>query len=694
MPRHAKLVLEEDYEDYDDEDYDDEEDYYDEEEEHYDEGPAGAHAASSTPRQGGDASSAAQSLSALGACIAQPPRQVVTPAGTQQQQRSQQMLAQTFPLVPPSAAQATERLERFTFSEPDPDERNAQARAPTASGGTARAPTPPAAPVAAAAAAAPPPAAQPAPPRSSGSGGAARAPPPGFASLDAGKAGAAPKAPSAATRQQQQQQQQQQQRQQQRQQQEEAAAQARDLSEFRQDEALLQRARALSAETPLYLSVVGHVDAGKSTLVGHLLHDLGYVPDKLLEKHRKEAQQLGKASFAYAWVMDQRPEEREKGVTVDVGSAAVTAPGGRKVVILDSPGHRDFVPNMIAGATQADAAVLCVDVLPGGFESGFREPVGGSVGGQTREHALLVRSLGVEWLIVAMNKMDGVDFSAQRFNEVRTQLAPFLKSIGFQGDKIKYVPVSALSGENVARPAQEARLRSWYKTSGGTVAASLIETIERIPAVPRELRVPLRFMVTEVLAMTHSRALGKVAVRGRVEGGILQRGARVQLMPSGEVGSVRAIEMDGAHAQLDMVVAGASADVGLVDVDAARLGRGGILCDPAFPIHKCAQIEVRLMTLELGVPLLPGAQVVLHWNLLQHDATVTKLLTSIDSATGQVKRKNPRAIPSNCGADVKLAPNDGKGLCVERYKDYRSLGRVTLRVEGRTIAMGVVTKLC
>jgi elongation factor 1 alpha-like protein len=191
----------------------------------------------------------------------------------------------------------------------------------------------------------------------------------------------------------------------------------------------------------LYIIVIGHVDAGKSTLMGHLLCELGEVSQRTLHKYEQESKKIGKQSFMYAWVLDETGEERVRGITMDVGRAQFETKT-KKVIILDAPGHADFIPNMITGAGQADVALLVVDATRGEFESGFE------LGGQTREHALLVRSLGVNQLAVAVNKLDTTNWSQERFNEITKKLKLFLKQAGFKDSDVTYVPCSGLTGEN------------------------------------------------------------------------------------------------------------------------------------------------------------------------------------------------------------------------------------------------------
>lgn len=205
----------------------------------------------------------------------------------------------------------------------------------------------------------------------------------------------------------------------------------------------------------LNVVIVGHVDAGKSTLMGHLLCDLNYVSQRTLQKFEHESKKIGKQSFMYAWVLDETDEERSRGITMDVGNSHFETEH-KMVTILDAPGHRDFIPNMITGATQADVAILVVDATTGEFESGFES------GGQTREHALLVKALGIKQLCVAVNKLDTSNWSKERFDQIVDKLKTFLKQAGYKAAHVTYVPCSGLTGENLVKPITDENLKAWY----------------------------------------------------------------------------------------------------------------------------------------------------------------------------------------------------------------------------------------
>ncbi|PIO27823.1 hypothetical protein AB205_0148930 [Aquarana catesbeiana] len=277
----------------------------------------------------------------------------------------------------------------------------------------------------------------------------------------------------------------------------------------------------------LNLVVIGHVDAGKSTLMGHLLYLLGHVNKRTMHKYEQESKKAGKASFAYAWVLDETGEERQRGVTMDVGMTKFETKS-KVITLMDAPGHKDFIPNMITGAAQADVAALVVDASRGEFEAGFE------AGGQTREHALLVRSLGVTQLAVAVNKMDQVNWQQDRFREVTSKLGHFLKQAGFKDSDVFYVPTSGLSGENLAKCSQIPDLTSWYK------GPCLIDQIDSFKAPQRSTDKPFRLCASDVFKDQGS----GFCVTGKIEAGYIQTGDRILAMPPNETCTVKGKQID------------------------------------------------------------------------------------------------------------------------------------------------------
>ncbi|KAG5178193.1 P-loop containing nucleoside triphosphate hydrolase protein [Tribonema minus] len=433
--------------------------------------------------------------------------------------------------------------------------------------------------------------------------------------------------------------------------------------------------------------VVGHVDAGKSTLMGQVLVKMGHVSQRVLHKHEREAREQGKASFYLAWIMDEDEEERAHGVTIDVAQKHVVTET-KLITLLDAPGHRDFIPKMISGACAADVAVLVVPATPGEFESCFESS------GQTKEHALLVKALGVNQVVVAVNKLDAAvpPWDEGRYEAIKASVEPFLRQIGFKAGKaiavysyvarhflqVRFVPVSGLSGENVAALSSDCPLSTWYR--GDT----FLQAIDRFTAAPRAVLKPMR-MVCSDIAPT-----GKgVVVSGRLLQGRLQQGNRVLVMPIGDLATASRVEKGGA--QPGPARAGDSVEVTLTGVDVTRMVPGSCLCKARSPVPVAEKLEAQVATLDaLAVPLIRGTEFLLHLQGVDITAHVSKLIALTNSA-GTVIKARPRCVPSGATAHVQLTLS--RPICVERYSDCRALGRFVLRQKGQTVAVGLVLEL-
>ncbi|KAH8239229.1 hypothetical protein KR032_002191 [Drosophila birchii] len=422
----------------------------------------------------------------------------------------------------------------------------------------------------------------------------------------------------------------------------------------------------------IHMIVIGHVDAGKSTLMGHLLYDTGNVSQRVMHKHEQESKKLGKQSFMYAWVLDETGEERARGITMDVGQSRIETKT-KIVTLLDAPGHKDFIPNMISGATQADVALLVVDATRGEFESGFE------LGGQTREHAILVRSLGVNQLGVVINKLDTVGWSQERFNEIVTKLKSFLKQAGFKESDVTFTPCSGLTGENLTKQAQESALTSWYS------GPHLLDVIENFKIPERAIDKPMRMSVSDIYKGTGS----GFCISGRVETGVLCLNDKVLVGASREQAQVKSLTMD--EFPQTSVFAGDQVSVTLPAVDINNVTVGCIICDPQTPIPVTTRFQARIIVFNVKVPITMGFPVLLHHQSLIEPAVVSKLTASIHKSTGEVVKKKPRCLGNNSCALVELETS--RPICIERYADFKELGRVMLRVAGVTIAAGMVTKI-
>ncbi|VDM30804.1 unnamed protein product [Hydatigera taeniaeformis] len=447
------------------------------------------------------------------------------------------------------------------------------------------------------------------------------------------------------------------------------------------------------------LLVVGHVDAGKSTLMGNVLCQLGHVSEKQLAKYQWEAQKIGKASFAYAWVLDQTSEERSRGITMDIAQMAFET-HSKRVVLLDAPGHRDFVPQVIGGAAQADVALLVVNATSGEFETGME-----LAGGQTQEHARLVRLLGVSRLIVAVNKMDTVSWSQSRYEEIRIVMMRMLKTIN-QTDAV-FCPVSGLYGINLLHstdtpPEKDIQhLAPWYS------GPCLLDIIDSLDKVERPVDAPFRFVVSDVFKPVGSSVpvvAGRV-VSGAVSAGVNLATSKIICLPSGRMGSVRSIRSlaavpsggGGATSALDIILpyAFAGDQVGLMlsglDPDLA-LTPGDVISDPDPPLPSITtSLRAKVLVFDVHQPITKGYPVIFYYHCSSVPAVITKLLSATvkDKDSGKKAIVKPRCLFGRCTAEIELTLESP--VCMEIYDVCKPLGRFVLRVAGESIAGGTVT---
>lgn len=391
--------------------------------------------------------------------------------------------------------------------------------------------------------------------------------------------------------------------------------------------------------------------------MGRLLFDLKAVDLRTMDKYRKEAERIGKGSFAFAWVLDQGTEERERGVTIDIATNKFETEK-TNFTILDAPGHRDFVPNMIAGASQADFAVLVIDASTGNFESGLR--------GQTKEHALLVRSIGVQRIIVAVNKMDAADWSRERFEEIRQQMSAFLTSAGFQAKNVSFVPCSGLEGGNILEKPSNPKA-SWY--SGPT----LVEELDQSEPSTYALDKPLRMTINDVFRGSVQNPL---SVSGRLEAGNVQVGEQVVVMPSGEKAQIRSLEVDDEPQ--DWAVAGQNVVLNLTDVDPVHLKTGDVLCSAAAPIRNITEFRAKVLAFDHLTPM----NVDVHKGRLFVPGRVTQLVGVLDKATGAVVKKKPKIV--HPGSVVRVV------VQLDQPVPLEAPSRIVLRANGDTVAAGLL----
>ncbi|XP_078153949.1 uncharacterized protein LOC144549066 [Carex rostrata] len=375
--------------------------------------------------------------------------------------------------------------------------------------------------------------------------------------------------------------------------------------------------------------------------------------------------------------MDESPDERQRGVTMMVSLKNFDSINYH-VVLLDSPGHKDFVPNLISGAAQADAAILVIDASIGACEAGV---VGMTGMDQTKEHAQIVRSFGLEHIIVAINKLDSEEYSKRIFDSIKFQLDPFFRSCGFKESALKWIPLSAMENQNLIAPASDARLSSWY--NGGC----LLDAIDSIPTPSRDICKPLILPVCDIPS---SRTLGQLVVSGKLEAGAIGVDSKVIVMPSGTTGTARTIEKNGANC--NVARAGDIVFVSLQNIEAHELTSGGTLCHVDFPVQVASILELKILVLEIRTPILVGTQVEFYIHHAKASAQVEKIISLIDKKTGEVfKKAPPRMLLGKQSAIITVKLD--REVCVEEYATCRALGRVFLRLSGSTIAVGIVNRI-
>lgn len=391
--------------------------------------------------------------------------------------------------------------------------------------------------------------------------------------------------------------------------------------------------------------------------MGRLLFDLKAIDQRTMQKYQQEADRIGKGSFAFAWVLDQGTEERARGVTIDIATNNFETEK-TSFTILDAPGHRDFVPNMIAGASQADFAVLVIDASPSNFESGLR--------GQTKEHALLVRSIGVQRIIVAVNKMDSADWSEDRFREIQQQMAAFLSTAGFQAKNVTFIPCSGLAGENILSKPSDPRA-SWY--SGST----LVEELDTSEPSTHALDKPLRMTINDVF---RGGVQNPLSVSGRLEAGNIQIGEQVVIMPSGENAQIRSLEVD--EEPKDWAVAGQNVVLNLTDVDPIHLKTGDVLCGPNSPMKNIREFKAKILAFDHLTPM----NLDVHKGRLHVPGRITQLIGTLDKSTGAVLKKKPKIVQP--GSVVRVV------VQLEQAVPLEAPARIVLRANGETVAAGLI----
>jgi len=417
------------------------------------------------------------------------------------------------------------------------------------------------------------------------------------------------------------------------------------------------------------LVVIGHVDSGKSTSTGHLIYKCGGIDKRTIDKFEKEAAEAGKSSFKYAWVMDKLKSERERGITIDISLWQFESPKYH-FTIIDAPGHRDFIKNMITGTSQADCAILMIASPQGEFEAGISKE------GQTREHALLSFTLGVKQMIVCCNKMDekSVNYSEERYTEIKKEVSDFLKKVGYKPDNIPFIPISGWVGDNMM---ERSVATNWYK------GPTLIEALDKIEPPKRPTEKPLRLPLQDVYKIG---GIGTVPV-GRVETGIIKPGMNVTFAPADVKSDVKSVEMH--HTSIPEAIPGDNVGFNVKGLSVKDIKRGYVCGDSKNdPPRETESFVAQVIIMNHPGQIENGYTPVLDCHTAHIACKFAEIQSKIDRRTGKVTEEEPKFIKTGDSALVQLRAT--KPMCVESFTEYPPLGRFAVRDMKQTVAVGVI----
>ena len=411
---------------------------------------------------------------------------------------------------------------------------------------------------------------------------------------------------------------------------------------------------------------VGHVDAGKSTVVGQLLFQSGIVPEQEMKKLRDEAEKHGKAGFEFAYIMDKIRESRERGVTIDLAYKKLMTQKWQ-ITIIDAPGHRDFVKNMITGASQADAAFLVI-AAPAGVQP------------QTTEHLWLLRTMGVKNICVAVNKMDAVEYKEETFNKVKEDVGKLLQGVGIDAANTTFIACSGLKGENIFKKSDK---MDWYK------GPTILEQMDLFPEPDSPKELAMRMPVQDVYDIT---GIGTVPV-GKIETGIMKQGMKVKVLPGrtgkGIEGELKTIEMH--HETLPQADAGDNVGINIRGVGKKDIARGDVVCDAAQPVPVVEEFVATITVINHPSVLAKGYTPVFHVHTAQVPCQFVELIAQIDPRTGETIKENPDFLKNGDSAKVRIKPQGN--LCLETQKDNAFMSRFAVRDAGATVAAGMCTEI-
>jgi len=412
---------------------------------------------------------------------------------------------------------------------------------------------------------------------------------------------------------------------------------------------------------------IGHVDAGKSTSVGRLMFDSGNIDEQAMRKLKEKAQELGKAGFEFAFVMDTLKEEQERGVTIDLSHRKFNT-NKFEYTVIDAPGHKDFIKNMITGASQADIAILVVAATDEDIQP------------QTKEHLFLSKTLGVGQLAILVNKMDAVDFSEDRFKKTKERMTTLLQQIGFNPAEVPFIPVSSLQGENVVKKSEK---MSWY------TGPTLLEQLDVFKEPERPTNLPLRLPLQDVYNI---KGIGTVPV-GRVETGIMKVGDKVVIMPArdgkGVSGEVKTIEMH--HEEIKEAIPGDNCGFVVRGIEKKDIARGDVLGHSSDPPTLVSEFTAQIVVLNHPSVMTVGYTPVFHMHTNQTACKITELVKTVDPASGETIKENPDMLKNGEVAIVKVVPT--KPLVLEKNSDIPQMARFAIRDAGNTVAAGMCIDL-